>query len=151
MSIRDRVVQPAGFRNLRAEAFVSLVVATDQLTRATDAVCLGHGITGDQYNVLRILRGAHPEGHPRCEITRRLMRAAPDVTRMLDRLARRGLIRRERSAEDRRLSVARITPKGLTLLKEMQPEMDATLADVLSPLADGQLRQLAGLCDRLVP
>jgi len=151
MPIRDRVVQPNGFASLTAEAFVSLVVAGDHVTSAADAVCARYGITGVQYNALRILRGAHPDGHPRCDVSRRLMRAAPDVTRMLDRLVRRGLVRRARGAEDRRLSVARITEKGLALLGQMQPEMDAAVAEALSPLNETQLRQLVRLCEELVP
>lgn len=151
MSVRERVVQTAGFASLVSEAFVALVVASDRLTQSNDAVCARHRITGDQYNVLRILRGAHPTGHPRCEVARRLMRVAPDVTRMLDRLARGGFVKRGRSSLDRRFSVARITTKGLRLLETMQPEVDAAVASAMGPLSDVQLRQLAALCDALVP
>lgn len=151
MSIRKRVAQPRGFSSVVAEAFVGLVVAADQATQATGAVCERHGITGDQYNVLRILRGVHPGGHPRTEVTRRLMRRAPDVTRLLDRLERRHLVERSRSMEDRRLSVARITRTGLALLERIDPEMEEAMRRAMAPLGESQLRRLARLSDRLLP
>src|SRR5215204_2537155 len=64
------------------------------MSQRMNDVCRKHGVTHDQYNILRILRGVHPTGHPRCEITKRLISRAPDVTRLLDRLVRQGLVER---------------------------------------------------------
>ncbi len=150
MPVRARVHQRR-FPSLAAEALVSLVVAAEHFTQAADALCARHGITGDQMNVLRILRGAHPQGHPRYEVGRRLMRRSPDVTRLLDRLERQGLIARGRSGDDGRLSVARITKAGLKLLATIDPEVDALMQSVTRPLSQAQLRELARLCDALVP
>ncbi|PYR21193.1 MAG: MarR family transcriptional regulator [Acidobacteria bacterium] len=150
MPVRERVRQRR-FPSLAAEALVSLVVAADHFTQQADALCARHGITGDQMNVLRILRGAHPQGHPRFEVGLRLMRRSPDVTRLLDRLERQGLVERARSGDDARLSVARITKPGLKLLATIDPELDELMQSVTRPVSQAQLRQLARLCDALVP
>jgi DNA-binding MarR family transcriptional regulator len=150
MGVRDRVRQTR-FRSIAAEAWVSLIVAADYMTQQSEAVCARHGITGDQFNVLRILRGARPDGHSRGEIGRRLLRRSPDVTRMLDRLERRRLVERVRSPDDARLSVARITKAGLILLEQIDPEMEALMKTAMAPLGGAQLRQLARFCDALVP
>ncbi len=150
MSIRERVRQRR-FPSAAAEAVVSLLAAADHLGQTIGAVCERHAITGDQYNVLRILRGAHPAGHPRREVERRMIRRAPDVTRMLDRLERRGLVARGRDGDDRRLSVARITRVGLALLTRMDPEVAAAQRAATARLTGAQLRQLVRLCDALAP
>jgi DNA-binding MarR family transcriptional regulator len=150
MPVRERV-QQRRFPSLASEALVSLVVAAEHFTQAADALCARHGITGDQMNVLRILRGAQPQGHPRYEIGRRLMRRAPDITRLLDRLERQGLVERGRSGDDGRLSVARITKTGLKMLAMIDPELNELMQSVTRPLNRAQLRQLATLCDALVP
>lgn len=151
MSIRDRIQQRRKFPSLVDEAVVSLAVAADHLGQATEAVCQRHGITGDQYNVLRILRGVHPGGHPRCEVARRMIHRSPDVTRMLDRLCRQGLVARARNPEDLRESVAAITPAGLALLERVDPELRRVQGELTAPLTPTQLRRLSRLCDALVP
>lgn len=127
------------------------MVAADHLEQAFEAICARHGITGQQFNVLRILRGIHPCGHPRGEVARRCIHRAPDVTRILDRLARQGLVARGRNPEDRRLSVATITRAGLALLARLDPEIERAMAAATKRLSQAQLRQLARLCDGLVP
>jgi DNA-binding MarR family transcriptional regulator len=150
MSVRERL-QQRRFRTATDEAVVSLMVAADHLGQATGAVFERHGVTADQYNVLRILRGAHPGGHPRCEVARRMIHRAPDVTRMLDRLARQGLVARARNQDDRRESIAMITKAGLALLDRLDPELHEVMTAVTAPLSEARLRQLAKLCDALVP
>lgn len=149
MSIEARVRQQR-FPSPAAHAFVSVVVAAEHLTQEAGEVCARHGITGDQYNVLRILRGVYPGGYARGEIKRRLMRRSPDVTRLLDRLARQDLVERERGDEDRRLSLARITAEGLALLKRLDPEMELLMERMTAPLDSHELRELVRLCDTLV-
>lgn len=150
MSIRERIRQRR-FTSPASEAWVSVVVAGDHLTQQAEEVFRRHGITGDRYNVLRILRGAHPKGLARGEITRRLMRRSPDTTRMLDRLESAGLVERGRGADDARLSVARITERGLALVEEVDPELERVMQDATARLGAAELRRLAELCDALVP
>ena len=149
MSIRDRVRQTR-FPSPAAEAWVGLVVAADYVTSFTETACANHGITGDQYNVLRILRGAGPDGLARGEITARLARRAPDTTRMLDRLERARLVQRVRGADDARRSVARITAAGLRLLDRLDPEIETAMASATAALTRAELNQLWELCNKLV-
>ncbi len=148
--MRDRI-QQRRFKGAADEAVVSLLVAAVHLEQAADTVIERHGITGDQYNVLRILRGVHPGGHPRCEVARRMIHPSPDVTRMLDRLVRRGLVGRVQDPADRRLSVATITKAGLSLLERVDPELESVQGAATAVLSPAQLRRLARLCDALVP
>jgi DNA-binding MarR family transcriptional regulator len=149
MSIRDRLEQRE-FSGESDETVVSVLVAADHLDQQLSAVITAHGVTADQYNVLRILRGVHPEGHPRHEIARRMIHPAPDVTRMLDRLLRRKLITRVRDPRDGRLSVARITPTGLALLKRIDPEVEEVQQHATATLTPAERKELVRLCERLV-
>jgi DNA-binding MarR family transcriptional regulator len=149
MSIRDRLEQRE-FSGESDEAVVSVLVAADHLDQQLSAVITAHGVTADQYNVLRILRGVHPQGHPRHEIARRMIHPAPDVTRMLDRLLRRKLITRARDPRDGRLSVARITPAGLALLKRIDPEVEEVQQHATAMLTPAERKELVRLCERLV-
>ena len=107
------------------EAMTNLLVAAGYLRDKLEMTCDSFGITLSQYSVLRILREAHPRGFSRTEIVRRMVEKAPDVTRLVDRLEQQRLVDRHRPAEDRRLSVTRITDAGLTLLNEVEPRVHA--------------------------
>jgi len=150
MSIQDRI-QQRRWPTLADEAVVSLMVAAEHIEQAAVPVWERHGITADQYNVLRILRGVHPGGHPRCEIARRMIHRAPDVTRMLDRLARQRLVTRGRNPDDRRESIATISRAGLGLLERIDAEVLAVQQSVTQGLNERELRELVRLCDALVP
>jgi DNA-binding MarR family transcriptional regulator len=146
MDIRDQV-RSRGFSNTAQEAMVSLLVAAGHVRRELAVVCEAHGITQDQYNVLRILRGVHPAGHPRYEIAQRMIERAPDVTRLLDRLERLGLVVRSRSGEDRRLSLTSITGDGLKLLRQVDPEVLMVHERAAAGLTARQRRELVRLCN----
>jgi DNA-binding MarR family transcriptional regulator len=150
MPIRERL-QQRRFPSLADEAVVSLMVAAEHLDQAVAPIWERHGVTADQYNVLRILRGVYPGGHPRNEVARRMIHRAPDVTRMLDRLVRRGVVARVRNVDDRRESIATITKAGLALLNRIDPEVLAVQKAVTAALPEPKLRQLVRLCDALVP
>src|SRR6266576_1054133 len=98
--------------------FLDLLRTTDMLSRGLIHVLKAEDLSATQYNVLRILRGA-PEGLPCGEIASRMITRDPDITRLLDRLEKRGLISRCRETKDRRTVIARITPEGLTLLARL--------------------------------
>jgi DNA-binding MarR family transcriptional regulator len=131
------------------EAILNLLVAAGHLRERMDRVCEAHRITSGQYNVLRILRGARPDGFARCEISRRMVERAPDVTRLIDRLEAQDLVERDRSSEDRRRSVAKITDKGLRLLERMQPEFEALDRYIEQRLAVRDRRELSRILERL--
>lgn len=105
--------------SLENRIFVVLLRAADTLGQQAEHFLKAAGLTGAQYNVLRILRGAEPEGLPCSGIADRMISHDPDMTRLLDRLEKRGLITRERQTDDRRVVKARITPQALSLLKTL--------------------------------
>jgi DNA-binding MarR family transcriptional regulator len=148
MSIRSRLQQPQ-FANAAQEAVVSLLVTSALVLQRMNALLQQHGVTHDQYNVLRILRGAHPGGHPRVEVGKRLVSRAPDVTRLLDRLERQGLVARGWAPENRRLSVATITAAGLALLATIDPELHALQVEITQEIPDAELRAFSRTCSRM--
>jgi len=110
---------------LENRIFVALLRAADSLGQEVEQLLKAAGLTGVQYNVLRILRGAEPEGLPCRGIGDRMISHDPDMTRLLDRLEKRSLISRVRQTDDRRVIKARITPQALSLLKTLdQPVRD---------------------------
>lgn len=147
-ALRQRLRQ-SKFESPAQEALLSLLLAAARVRERLDRSSEGHGITRSQYNVLRILRGAHPQGYARCEIAPRLIERAPDLTRLVDRLQERGLVERLRSSEDRRQSVARITRKGLDLLEEMRPAIEGVHRELAARLSKRESQQLARLCEKL--
>lgn len=145
----ERRLQQQRFSSPAAEALLSLLVAADHVRARLDALCAEHGLTPGQYNVLRILRGAHPEGQPRCEIIRRMVERAPDVTRLVDRLEQQQLAERCRIKEDRRLSLTRITDRGLALLDTMAPQVAAFEREFGAKLGPRDCRELSRLCGKV--
>src|SRR5258708_10853458 len=101
-------------------------------------------LSGQQYNVLRILRGS-PEGLPCGEIASRMITRDPDITRLRDRLEKRGLISRCRETKDRRMVMARITPEGLKLLARLDEPVEAAHRKQLGHLGRERLRALTEL------
>jgi DNA-binding MarR family transcriptional regulator len=137
------------FDNPYQEAILSLLVAADRFNREIESRCEQYGLTAAQYNVLRILRGVHPDGHPRSEIIARMIHVAPDVTRLIDRLERLDLAVRAKSDADRRLSLTFITPKGLTLLDNMRDEFESINRALADRLTEAEARQLAQLAEKV--
>src|ERR1700687_2297627 len=125
-------------------AFLELLRPTDMLSRGLIAVLKTEGISSTQYNVLRILRGS-PEGLPCGEIASRMITRDPDITRLLDRLEKRGLISRCRQSKDRRMVMVRITPEGLKLLARLDEPVQAAHRKQLGHLGRERLRALTEL------
>jgi DNA-binding MarR family transcriptional regulator len=135
--IRDEIKQQRPFRSRGQEGVVSLLRTADQLKRDFASLVEPHGLTLQQFNVLRILRGAGPKGLPTLDIAERMIEQAPGITRLLDRLEKKALVRRERCPEDRRQVLVAITPGGLRLL-----------ADLDGPVAEADDALLARLGSR---
>jgi DNA-binding MarR family transcriptional regulator len=148
MTIQAKVKHPK-FESPAQEAVVSLLVAGGRVLQRMNDLCRMHGVTHDQYNILRILRGAGSTGHPRYEIANRLISRAPDVTRLLDRLERQGLVQRGWSPDNRRHSIASITEDGLALLAAIDPELHALQQEIAAGLSAAELRAFAKVCDQL--
>src|SRR6266481_5340099 len=117
MSSRSKAARPSF--SLENRIFVALLQTADTLGQQAERLLKAAGLTGAQYNVLRILRGAEPAGLPCRGIGDRMISHDPDMTRLLDRMEKRGLITRERQTDDRRVVKTRITAQGLRLLKTL--------------------------------
>lgn len=121
MSLKDEIKQSRPFTTTAEEATLNIVRTAEFLRSAFAESLKPHGITGTQYNVLRILRGAGSEGLPCGQIAERMVTQDSDITRLLDRLSGMGLIARGRSEQDRRVVTAVITPEGRKLLTRLDP------------------------------
>jgi DNA-binding MarR family transcriptional regulator len=132
--LKADIKQSRPFRALEEEVFLNLLRTTDALQRAEAELLKTAGLSSAQYNVLRILRGAGADGLRCAEVSHRMVTRDPDVTRLLDRLEARALIRRARDEEDRRVVTTRITEAGVKLI-----------AGLDEPLADLHRRQLGHL------
>lgn len=137
------------FSGIEQEGLLNLFIASNYLHSKLDEVCSEFNITLSQFNVLRILKGAHPAGYPRHEIIRRMVEPAPDVTRLIDRLIKEGLVERFNIEKDRRLSLARITKKGITLLTKINPEIDKFILSYSSSLTKSEKEMLSSICEKL--
>jgi len=125
-------------------AFLDLLRTCDLLSRGLAQLLKTEDISATQYNVLRILRGS-PGGLPCGEIAIRMITRDPDVTRLLDRLERRGLISRTRDAKDRRTVMGRITPEGLKLLERLDEPIQQAHRKQLGHLGKNRLWALTEL------
>ncbi|GAA3822086.1 MarR family transcriptional regulator [Deinococcus aetherius] len=140
--MREEIQQQRPFRSLEEEAALNLYRTTQLLDDQNDAFYRQYGLTSTQYNVLRILRGAGPEGLGRNDIRERLLSRMPDVTRLLDRMEEAGLVRRERSASDRRCVPTVLTGKGRSLVDELDEPVAALNQRQFGHLTPGQLYSL---------
>ena len=123
-SIQDEIKQTRPFASLESEAAISLARTAAVMENAFADLIKPYGITPTLYNILRILRGAGESGLCRYEVADRMVTVAPDVTRLLDRLERRGYITRERASVNRRLVRATITAAGLDLLDRLDDAVE---------------------------
>ncbi len=125
-----------GSRPAREEVIPEILKTAGIVRRRIARLLDPFGITPQQYNVLRILRGAGPEGLPTLDIGDRLLEETPGITRLIDRMEAHGWAARERSREDRRLVRCRLTPQGAELLDRIDPVVEAAPAEVLSGMGE---------------
>lgn len=137
------------FENLDQEVLLNLLVTSYFLRSKHEAVMSKYGLTMPQYNVLRILNGIYPEGHPRFEIISRMIEPAPDVTRIIDNLIKDKLVERYNSSTDKRLSMTRITEKGIKLLNQVHPEVKALGKYISSALTNMEKKTLSELLEKI--
>jgi DNA-binding MarR family transcriptional regulator len=148
-ALQREIGQKRPFRTAAQEATISILRTADVVRRRLVEVVEPHGVTLQQYNVLRILRGKHPDPLPTLEIGERLIERMPGITRLLDRLEEKALVRRERCSGDRRLVHCWIMPAGLELLATMDGAMDRADDDAVAELDRGELATLTSLLERV--
>ena len=135
---------------LEEQVYIALAVTTDQIARRLEPVLKVAEISPTQYNFLRILRGA-PEGLTCSEVGNRMISRDPDITRLMDRLEKRGLVSRCRNSKDRRMVLTRITEAGLALLAQLDGPVLETHHLLLGHLGAKKLRALKSLLEEARP
>lgn len=135
--------------DIREEALLNVRVASHFLESDIDSLCNKYGITSTQYNVLRILNGVYPYGHPRFEIISRMIVRAPDITRIIDRLEILKLVERIKYTDDRRISHTRITKKGRKLLYIMNPVISEAIKNITKNLSQKECKELSRMCEKI--
>ena len=119
MSLVSERLKQSKFESPSHEAVLSLLITANQLKEKHNEMCGEKGISYQHFNILRILKGVFPRGHPRCEIAARMVERSPDTTRLINKLVKEGLVKRTKSTEDMRQSVTIIAQKGIDLLEEL--------------------------------
>jgi MarR family transcriptional regulator, organic hydroperoxide resistance regulator len=141
-TLRDEIRQTKPFESPAQEAILSLFRTTDILQRMFSQLVEPHGISLQQYNVLRILRGAAKEGIPTLDIVDRMVEQTPGITRLLDKLEAKQLVRRERCPDDRRQVLCWITDRGQRLLAQLDRPAVSAGSKAMEPLTADALRSL---------
>jgi MarR family transcriptional regulator, organic hydroperoxide resistance regulator len=145
--LQAELKQKLPFTSREQEAYLALLRTADALQSSMESKLKEFGLTGTQYNALRILRGAGPEGLPCSEIGERMITHDPDITRLLNRLEQRGLVERTRDQHDRRVIYGKITAAGLKLLRELDGPVKNHSRDLLRHIGQARLKQLIDLLE----
>ena len=145
MTLRDEIQQTKPFTSLEEETLLNIVRTSATMTDEMEELLKSRGITNTQYNVLRILRGAEPEGLCRNELRDRMLTRMPDVTRLLDRMEDAGLVARSRDNEDRRLVSTRITEAGRKMVDDLDGPVTAFHKRRFAHVSEEQLQTLVDL------
>jgi DNA-binding MarR family transcriptional regulator len=146
-SLQAELKQKVPFTSREQEAYLSLLRTADAVQSSVEARLKAFGLTGTQYNALRILRGAGAEGLPCSEVGERMITRDPDITRLLDRLQKRGLVERARGKSDRRVVHGKITAAGLKLLREMDGPVEKHGHEMLRHVGQAKLERLIELLE----
>ncbi len=141
-TLRDEIRQKKPFKSLEQEAFLNVLRTAALLDDSFEQLLKPYGITPAQYNVLRILEGAEPNGLCRNEVRDRMLTRMPDMTRLLDRMEDAGLVVRARHGEDRRMVSTRITAKGHRIIDELERAVAREHRERLGHLGPTRLKAL---------
>jgi DNA-binding MarR family transcriptional regulator len=147
--LQAELKQKRPFASPEQEAYLALLRTADALESRMESKLKEFDLSGTQYNALRILRGAGPEGLPCSEIGERMITRDPDVTRLLNRLEKRGLAERRRDKQDRRVIYGKITPAGQMLLREMDGPIEKYGREMLRHLGQPRLQKLIHLLEQV--
>lgn len=145
--LQAELKQTVPFGSREQEAYLSLLRTADALQAQVEMWLKEFGLTGTQYNALRILRGAGPNGLPCREIGERMITHDPDITRLLNRLEDRGLVERTRDKSDRRVIFGKVTSAGVKLLREMDAPLEKRGREMLRHVSQEKLKQLIELLE----
>ena len=147
-SLKSEIAQTSPFSSLEEEAILNVMRTSDCLQRAFQHKTREWGLTQTQYNVLRILRGAQPDGLTCAAIGERMIAVEPDITRLLGRLKRLKLIRQHRDRQDRRVVMTQISEAGLDLLRAMDPVIQRIPLELMGHIGRGELAEMIRLLEK---
>lgn len=145
--LKREIKQTKPFTSLHEEVVLSMIRTADQLAVPMNELLREANLSLSQYNILRILRGAGDDALACGEISERMVRRDPDLTRLLDRLETRGLVTRSRGKSDRRVVRASISKEGLRLLQSLDEAVAATVKKTLSHMSRDRLNALCELLE----
>jgi DNA-binding MarR family transcriptional regulator len=145
--IQAEIKQTKPLGSLEEEAYLNVQRTANALAQRIAELLRSHDLTPAQYNVLRILRGAGPDGLNASDIAGRMISRDPDVTRLVDRLEKRGLVERWRCSEDRRVVWTRLSPAGRELIDPLDEPLNELHRDMLSHMAPERLQLLVELLE----
>ncbi len=148
-AVQHEIKQSKPFQSAGQEAVLALLRTASVLQRFYARLIEPHGLTSQQYNVLRILRGAGSRGLATLAIRDRMVEQAPGITRLIDKLESEGFVRRQRGTPDRRQVFCTITSAGLALLRRLDPVVDRADDEALGMLSVMEQRTLIRLLDRV--
>jgi DNA-binding MarR family transcriptional regulator len=148
-SLREELQQTRPFQSKEEEAVLAIQRTADQLGRRFLEIVEPHGISPQQYNVLRILRGAGEAGLPTLEIADRMIEKTPGITRLVDKLEAKSLLRRKRCSKDRRQVFCCITERGLKLLAELDEPVTKTAPQLLRSLSAKEVESLIQMLQQI--
>jgi DNA-binding MarR family transcriptional regulator len=147
--LQSEIRQTRPFPHPAEEAFLNLQRTSALLMRGVEETLHAFQLTHPQYNVLRILAGAGAEGLPCGEIANRMITRDPDITRLLDRMEKRGHVLRQRGESDRRVVIAHITAEGAEILRALEKPVRDAIRGPLAPLGATKLAELTGLLEAI--
>lgn len=150
MSVLKERIKQNSFSSPGQEAILNIMLTSSHLRERLNSICMIHRISLQQFNILRILKGIHPQGFPRCEISERMVERAPDTTRLIDRLVKSGYVQREKSVADMRQSIARITEKGISLLEAINKQIDDYIRNFETQIGSAGCMQISDYCDDIL-
>ena len=147
--LEKEIRQSKPIRLLEEEASMNIVRTADVLMAKVMDVLKPYGLSATQYNVLRILRGAGAAGATCKDVASRMLTRDPDITRLMDRLEKRGLLTRDRAREDRRFVTIRLTGDGLDMVNELDGPVERLHRKQMRHMTRDQLRSLVGLLEEV--
>ncbi len=148
-TVRAAIQQNAPFHSDGQEALLTLLMTAEKVLLPYQQLLGRHDLTVQQFNVLRILRGAGRPGLPTLEIVERMVERTPGITRLIDRLEKKALVERVRATDDRRQVFCRITDAGLSLLRRLDAPVLDLDARAFDPLTAEEVRRLTQLLDQV--
>ena len=147
--LKDEIKKKGQFESPIEEAYLNMLRTIGVLSADFERLLKERGLSEPKYNVLRILRGAGEEGIPTLEISDRMIEQAPGITRLLDRLEAKKLVRRQRCPEDRRQVLCWLTPEGTSLIERLDEPVNAADATAMAMLSQDEQKELIRLLDKV--